>query len=567
MVGFGSGGGANVGYELQIQNLLLVTQISSFKHTNLSLFSNWSLANLPMLSPILLVILASIIFILLYLYKASELMNKKKLIGMLAIVIFLFLLTNLLMIWQNRPPAVKFRLAFLPLQRDSTLSPASCPGEALWNMTAQQLQQSATGQAIIAPVDWTQAVTKTDSIYDPVYLKKLSHQLKAEYLLTGKIADEANFTNVSLQMINVENREVIIKRFFSLIPQNLPEISTSIRDEILKYFSVEPKISKIRISFTSPDAYQKYLDGKGFYQDKDYQFAINLSQQAIAADSGVVEAYVLAGKSYFMKGVEKKKQGDSPVEEFEQAKKWLNRAVSLDSANAEAYSFLGEYYIYRERWSLAEQMLLQAHRLHPNQPRLYLSLSRLHQSRYRQFGFKNEEQLYRHALFIDPCYEDGHLMLADYYLFGNQREKAIQVLEEFLQINPNSVPALMALGKIYLVRNEMLKIIEVYNRVLALEPNNSDAYYNLGILYYNSKDYENAEKFLQRAIAIDNHLNAHLYLAYLYESKGDYQQAIDQLRLRIRYRKGLDDEFAEEARKRLFELLHPDSAQTDASVK
>ena len=155
-------------------------------------------------------------------------------------------------------------------------------------------------------------------------------------------------------------------------------------------------------------------------------------------------------------------------------------------------------------------------------------------------------------------------MLADHYLFENQREKAIQVLNQFLDINSNSVPALMALGKIYLVRNEILKIIEIYNRVLELEPDNSNAYYNLGILYYNSKDYDNAEKFLKRAIAIDNHLNAHLYLAYLYELNGEYSKAIEYLRNRVRYRKGMDDEFAEEARKHLFKLLHGDSTQADA---
>jgi tetratricopeptide (TPR) repeat protein len=212
-------------------------------------------------------------------------------------------------------------------------------------------------------------------------------------------------------------------------------------------------------------------------------------------------------------------------------------------------------------------MLVKAAQLNPNQPRLYLSLSRLHPSRYQKLGFKNEVQLYKRAIFINPCYEDGYLMLSDFYLFENQREKAIQVLEQFLIINPNSVPALMALGKIYIVRNEILKIIEIYNRVLELEPNNSGAYYNLGILYYNSKDYDNAEKFLKRAVEIDNHLNSHLYLAYLYEIKGEYDQAIEHLRKRIRYRKGLDDEFAEEARKHLFKILHPDSTHPGAAVE
>jgi tetratricopeptide (TPR) repeat protein len=548
---------ANVGCELQIQSLLFVGHFSNIRYPNLSQPSNWSLTNLPILSPIFLLILASIIFILFYLYKTSELMNKKKLISILAVTIFLFLLISFLSIQQNRSLKVKFRLTLIAFQSDSTTSHSSWIGDALWNMTVRQVQHSVAGQAIISPVDWTQAIIKADSIHELVYLKNLNKRLKAEYLLIGKISAEKKSPNIIYQMVNIDNGEIIINRSLSLIPQNLPEISNRICDEILNYFNIEPKISETSIRYTSPDAYQKYLSGKEFYQEKNYQFAIDLSQQSIAADSSIVEAYVLAGKSYFMRGVEKKKKGESPLEEFEHAKELLNQAVALDSSFDEAYDFLGEYYIYRERWSLAEQMLLKAYRLNPNQPRLYLSLSRLHQSRYQKLGLKNEEQLYRRAIFINPCYEDGYLMLADYYLFNNQRDKAIQVLEQFLDINPNSVPALMALGKIYLVRNEILKIIKIYDRVLELEPSSSDAYYNLGILYYNSKDFENAEKFLKRAIAIDNHLNAHLYLAYLYEIKGEYDKAIEHLRQRIRYRKGLDDEFAEEARKHLFELLHP----------
>ena len=485
-------------------------------------------------------------------------MNKKKLVSILIIISFLFLVINFLMVQQNRAPAVKFRLAFIPVQGDSILSHSAWMGDALWDMTARQLQSSVLDQAIISPLEWTSVIVNVDSIKNLNYLRKLNSQVKAEYILPGKISGNEKSLNFTCQMIDSRGGEVLINRTFSLISHKLPEISTKIRDEILNHFNIESKISEAGIRHISPEIYQKYLTGKGFFQEKNYQVAIDLAHQAIAADSGIVEAYVLAGKSYFMKGIEKKNKGDSPVEEFEQAKKWLNQAIDLDSFCAEAYNFLGEYYIYQERWSLAEQMLNEAFRLNPNYPRLYLSLSRLHRSRYKKFGFKNEEQLFRRAIFINPCYEDGYLMLSDYYLFENQREKAIQVLGQFLEINPNSVPALMALGKIYLVRNEILKIIEIYNRVLELEPDNSDAYYNLGILYYNSKDYDNAEEFLKRAIATDNHLNAHLYLAYLYEIKGEYDKAIEYLRKRIRYRKGLDDEFAEEARKHLFKLLHPE---------
>ena len=568
MVGIVFMGLDKINYGLQFHNILLVDGIKNFLNcVNLFLPLNWMSTNFPTFLPILLVVLASIIFILIYLYKTSELMNKKKLTWILIIVILLFILTNLGIFLNNRQPEIKFRLTLIPIQSDVTLTKSNWIGDALWTMIARQLQHSVADQAIISPVEWTQAIINEDSIYDVNYLRRLNRRIDTEYVLVGKLLGNDASPDFTYQIIQTKSGEEIINHSVSLVPHNLPEISTKIHDEILNHFNIESKNVKAGIKYTSSDAYQKYLSGKRYFQQQKYQFAFDFAQQAISADSEIVEAYLLAGKSYFVKGLEKKKKGDSPIEEFEKAQEWLTQAVELDSSCDEAYSFLGEYYIYQERWALAEQMLVKAYHLNPNNPRLYLSLSRLHQFRYQKLGFKNEEHLFKHAIFINPCYEDAYLMLADYYLFNNERNKAIEVLEKILEIIPDSVPALMALGKIYLVRNEILKIIEIYNRVLELEPNNSDAYYNLGILYYNSEDYDNAEKFLRRAIAIDNHLNAHLYLAYLYESKGDYEKAIAYLRKRIRYRKGLDDEFAEEARKHLFKLLHPDSTHIDATEK
>jgi len=559
MLGFVLRGLESANYGLKFNNILLVDGIKNvFKYVKLSHSLNWTWVNLPVLSPIFLVILASIIFILFYLYKTSELMNKKKLTWLLITFIFFFILANILIIQKNQPPQIKFRLSLIPVQSDSTLAQSNWIGQALWNILTQQLQSSVADQAIISPVEWTQGVVKVDSIYDVDYLKKLNSQLGAEYVLAGKLSGNDASPNFTYQMIQTQSSEVIINRSFLLVPQNLPEISSKIHDEILDYFDIDPKIKEAGIRYTSPDVYQKYLNGNKYYQQKKYQFALELAEQTILADSGIIAAFLLAGKSWLMKGLEKKSNGESPIEEFEKAKQWLTQTVALDSSCDEAYSFLGEYYIYRERWSLAEQMLVKAYHLNAHNPRLCLSLSRLHPFRYQKLGFKNEQQLFKRAIFINPCYEDAYLMLADYYLFENKRKKAIQILEQILEINPNSVPVLMALGKIYLVRNEILKIIEIFNRVLELEPNNSNAYYNLGILYYNSEDYDTAERFLLRAIAIDNHLNAHLYLAYLYEIKGEYNKAIKYLRNRIRYGKGLDDEFAEEARKHLVKLLHRD---------
>jgi len=557
--------GLNKLNQLLVSNKILpVESINDGIHSiTLSFNLNWAGIIFSTLSPILLLIFISVIAILVYLYKTSEVINKKVLSWILVIVIFVFVLAHIQIWLKNRPPELKFRLALIPLQNEPELADMNWVGDALWMGVARQLQHSVEDRAVISPVQWTRDIIIADSIHSMNYLRKLNHQINVEYLLVGKLFIEESLPMLTYRVINTGDGKVILEKSHSLIPQKLPETSIQISSEILNHFSMPINNQQPDIRYVSSEAYRHYLNGERNYQQKKYQITIELAQQAIESDSGLVEACALIGKSYFMKGLQNKKQGDSAVEEFEQAKYWLNQVVRLDSTHGEAFAFLGEYYIYEERWSLAGQMLEKSYMLNPNNPRLYLSLSRLHNFRFKRLGFNSEDQLFERAIFINPCYEDAYLMLSDYYLFKNERNRAIQVLEKIREIKPNSVPVLMALGKVYLVRNDILKIVEIYNRVLELEPNNTDAYYNLGILYYNSEDYEHAEKFLLRAIAIDNHLNSHLYLAYLYEIKGEYDKAIEHLRSRIRNRKGLEDEFAEEARKHLFKLLHRDSTNAE----
>ena len=541
-----------------LQKTISINTFASFLHPHDQTFTGVSV-----LSPLLLIILLSLLAIVIYFYRSSELMSRKTLIRLIVAFVLIFVFVNSWIIFKNRPPRMNFRLTFIPLPTDLDVHESEWMGEALWTMIAKNLQASVEDDAIISPAEWLSDIAGMDSVYHGNDSKIFDHSDKNEYLLFGKLGLSKSHPILKVELVRASNRSIEISDSLHLNLHELPELSAQMSRRILSYFGLNLKETDSHRSLVAPQSYQDYIKAQRFFRDRDFALAINSAQQAIAVDSNLIDAYLLAGKSYFMAGVKRKELGESPVEEFESARDWLSRTIALDSTQSEAYVFLGEYYIYQERWSIAEEMLSRAYHLNPNIPRLYLALSRLHEFRFKKLGFANEEALFKRAIFIDLRYEDGYLALADHYLFDNRRQSAISVLEHYLAIDPNSVPALMALGKIYLVRNDIIKIIEIFNRVLELQPDNADAFYNLGILYYNTEDYETAEQFFLRAIDLNNHLNANLYLAYLYEAKGDYDKAIEYLRRRIRFRKGPDDEFAEEARKHLFKLMHRDSAATD----
>ncbi len=233
----------------------------------------------------------------------------------------------------------------------------------------------------------------------------------------------------------------------------------------------------------------------------------------------------------------------------------MKHAAKDDSLHGESSRRLGEMYIRLEKWNEAERALLQARRREPTDSEIYLLLGQLHVSRLKPLGFHNRLDLYEYARRLNPINIAAGVAAANYLLLENREKEAINLLEQLRRLNPNHLGVLMSLGRIYIVKGDAAKIFEIHERVLALEPNNADAYYNLGIAYYNRKDFENAVKLFERAIALNNHPDARMYLAQIYERQGNIDKAIAYLRERIKLSRGDDDEVAAEARRHLYEIM------------
>jgi len=241
--------------------------------------------------------------------------------------------------------------------------------------------------------------------------------------------------------------------------------------------------------------------------------------------------------------------------EWEESLRIFQRAAAQDSLRSESARLLGEFYIRLKKWNEAERALLQARRREPTDSEIYLLLAQFHHSRFQPLGFQNELELYEHARALNPINLQAGLAEADYLWRENREKQAIEILEHWLKLNPNHLEALMSLGRIYIAKGSQAKIFEIYERILKLAPDNAEAYYNLGIVYYHAEDDENAIKFFERAIRLDNHAEARLYLAGIYQRRGDLERAMHYLRERIRLSRGDDDQYAAEARRQLYTIL------------
>jgi tetratricopeptide (TPR) repeat protein len=120
-------------------------------------------------------------------------------------------------------------------------------------------------------------------------------------------------------------------------------------------------------------------------------------------------------------------------------------------------------------------------------------------------------------------------------------------MEEYLKINPNTVPILKLLGKIYVQISDTPRATQLFQKVIALEPDTAANYYDLGVCYFNDKHYEEAKKLFERAVELDQHRESYLYLGAIYWLQGDLKKSLYYYRERIKRKIGDDDHYALEA--------------------
>lgn len=95
--------------------------------------------------------------------------------------------------------------------------------------------------------------------------------------------------------------------------------------------------------------------------------------------------------------------------------------------------------------------------------------------------------------------------------------KAITVLEKGRKEYPNDPNILLTLSNSYIGANQVEVAMNVFKAGIEMNPNNKYYRYNLGVLYLGAKEYKNAEEQFKKAIEIDtNYENANYNLAVTY---------------------------------------------------
>ncbi len=158
-----------------------------------------------------------------------------------------------------------------------------------------------------------------------------------------------------------------------------------------------------------------------------------------------------------------------------------------------------------------------------NGPQLLEAAVRAHQTG----DIKNAEMLYLAAINSGFNHEIAYSNLGVIYKNTGRREKAVEVYEHAIAINPSFASAYTNLGNLYKDLGNLNQALAFTLKSLELKPENPDSLYNLGCIY---KDLGNLDQALTSTIKSlelkpDNHV-AHMNLGGIYKDLGYLDKAL-----------------------------------------
>jgi tetratricopeptide (TPR) repeat protein len=513
-------------------------------------------STIPESSYWVLALWAFVVFIVWYFFRHSErglrigFVKTASLISVPFVGVFAFLW------YRNLPELELTRIAVLPFPKHAE------NGEFLsWESLA--IAEAVTDhlsvfdrQGLVAyDLESIMAVASYDSLSEPSYLSRLAKLTEVDFMLSGAFQHSDSQYVYKFRLTDVPDEVDLIFETAGRRAADPLTIGHDLYDEVVSHALESTNGAALGAAWTSRRQLKNFYNSKLYYLTGQMEAALEFAEAAVGRDSTTVKPLIHLAALHIARGARRKDRGESPLDDFNAAQSLLDRSLTIDEENSATLSIFADLYVLNEKWLKAEESLKKAKLLTPLDPRVYLRLTRLHPSRYRELGFEDEEHLLRHSLFLNPAYMEPYVSLADLHSRKRRHDLAIKTLNHALSINPNHVNVLMSLGSVYLNQKQMLEALQIYEKVLDLDPQSSDVYYNLGIFHYYAKDYGQALQSFEHALSIDDHLDSYLYLAYIHELEGRTDRAIEYLQARVKRRKNDEDRFAEEARKHLFRIM------------
>jgi len=310
----------------------------------------------------------------------------------------------------------------------------------------------------------------------PVKIQRVADELGVQYVLEGSVQKAGERMRITVQLIDASTEHHLWAEKYDRALKDIFALQDEITMRVITALEVKlTEGEQARLRSKGPGNLEAYLKGLKALayvrrQNKEANIlARQEAEEAIALAPKHPALYVLLAATHIADlwyGSSR-----SPLISFAQATKSLNKAISIDKGNSDAYMVLGNLYLMKREHDKAIAAGQRAIALNPNGA-------------------------------------DAYAQLGCTLFFSGRSAEAIELLKKAIALNP--VPPsyyLCHLGSAYRALGRYEEAIEAYKKGLHREPNNIFAHMGLAATYSLMGHEEEAGAEAAEVLRIDPNLS------------------------------------------------------------
>ena len=264
-------------------------------------------------------------------------------------------------------------------------------------------------------------------------LRQIASELDVDAVVEGSVVRSGDRIRITAQLIDAQDDRHLWAQSYE---EKMTDILT-LQDKIVREITLQtqaalaPRRDRIPIGRVNPVAYDAYLRGLYFLNQRDIDKSVGYLEQAVALDSSYAAAYAGLAEALTTRGLS---GGTANLDEQSQALAAAKRAIELDPDSGEAYAALGLVEInYGKDWDAAGRDLEKGIALSPSN-----AMAEMQYSIYLDAMARPEDAVshMRRALQLDPRSFLMNRHLGTVLYFARHYDDALLYLGRALEIGP-----------------------------------------------------------------------------------------------------------------------------------
>ena len=357
-------------------------------------------------------------------------------------------------------------------------------------------------------------------------------KLCVTYILSGSLSRTGDTIDVTIQLLNVSNGQVIwTQKFDEKLGEllNLEDrVCCRVAEAIVPDLTADERIKLSKRGTDNPQAHEAYLRGRYYWNklnEESFAHAMICYNQAIALDPNYALAYAgLAGYHNWLGSFTILPSAECAAAAYDAA----STAVAIDPTLSQGYAALGQAILCRDfSWGRAKRQLLAAIDLNPN----YAFGRILYASQLTMEGrFSEALREAQFAQDLDPLGSISRFNLIRCLYFARRVDDAFRLAKETVEMQPNNLEALLVASALLSSLGRHEEAVDAAQKCVVLIGKNSHTLSRLASAHAKAGDTHAAQTVLQdmHELALRRYISPY-HLALVSCSLGRAEQTLDLL--------------------------------------